>query len=77
MSPLFKHSRVRLAPTSSDDLRWRILERDGWRCQLCSTIYGLEVHHIDYRNRQGSDCEENLIAVCGDCHSAVHRRGWC
>jgi len=47
-------------------------ERDGWRCQACGSLRGLEVHHIQRRSRLGDDVEANLITLCSDCHRAIH-----
>ena len=55
MSPLPKGSPLRLDPNSYENLRRLVLERDGWRCQFCGSISGVEVHHIEYRSHQGSD----------------------
>jgi HNH endonuclease len=49
-----------------------ILERDGWRCQACGSLRGLEVHHIQRRSQSGDDSEGNLITLCSDCHRAIH-----
>jgi 5-methylcytosine-specific restriction protein A len=64
----------RLDRLSYEDLRQRILRRDGWRCQSCGTMSNLEVHHREFRSHSGSDSEENLIALCVACHARVHRR---
>ena len=53
-------------------LRQQVLERDGWRCQACGARANLQVHHIEFRSRRGQDTEENLIALCLCCHSALH-----
>ena len=53
-------------------LRERVLERDGWRCQKCGSRTNLEVHHHQFRSRQGDDSEDNLITVCHNCHRAIH-----
>jgi len=50
----------------------RVLERDGWRCQLCGSPRNLQVHHRKFRSRLGDDTEENLITLCADCHRAEH-----
>ena len=53
-------------------LRLAVLERDGWRCQQCGSMCNLEVHHLTFRSRAGSDSLENLIALCADCHRDAH-----
>lgn len=53
--------------------REAILHRDNYSCQLCGKKHTLlEVHHIIWRSRGGSDDEDNLIMVCHDCHSKIH-----
>ena len=70
-----KTARLRLDPCSYETLRQQILHRDGWRCQFCSTMSNLEVHHREFRSHAGGDSEENLITLCAACHSSVHRSG--
>lgn len=53
--------------------REAILHRDNYNCQLCGKKHTLlEVHHIIWRSRGGSDDEDNLITLCHDCHSKIH-----
>ena len=57
---------------------WKILERDGWRCQApgCSARSRLEVHHIVYRSRGGSDLPDNLVTLCHAHHQhGIHGKG--
>jgi len=54
----------------------RILERDGWRCRApgCSSRRSLEVHHIRFRSRGGSNASWNLVTLChAHHHHALHR----
>ncbi len=67
--------RLRLDPDSYRKLRAEMLERDGWRCQSCGSSNCLQVHHICSRSRLGDDADENLITLCADCHSDIHRSG--
>lgn len=46
-------------------IRYWILKRDNYTCQLCFE-YGNDVHHIDY-NKQNCE-EENLISLCTKCN---------
>lgn len=53
--------------------REAILNRDNYTCQCCGKKHTLlEVHHIIWRSKGGSDDEDNLITLCHDCHSRVH-----
>ena len=65
--------RLRLNPNSYRKLHTEVLQRDGWRCQYCGSSSRLQVHHIRSRGRLGDDTDENLITLCADCHSDIHR----
>lgn len=67
-----KRQRTRLNTQAYRARHRRILERDGWRCQACGSMSGLEVHHIELRSHSGGDSEDNLITVCSGCHRAIH-----
>jgi 5-methylcytosine-specific restriction endonuclease McrA len=67
-----KRGRRRLEPKDYKALCLEILRRDGWRCQLCGRRKDLQVHHIEFRSRLGSDCEGNLITLCAQCHQMMH-----
>lgn len=52
-----------------------VLSRDGYICKRCKTKkkgVKLEVHHIVFRSKGGSDEPENLITLCHDCHKKLH-----
>jgi len=72
MRSLPKTRPIRLDRTQYSELHRAILQRDGWRCQVCGKRSNLEVHHQQFRNRSGEDTEENLITLCHNCHSAEH-----
>jgi len=67
-----KAPRLRLNAEKYEQLRQRVLWRDGWRCQFCGTMSNLEVHHQEFRSLSGQDTEQNLITLCKPCHSRVH-----
>jgi len=60
----------------SDEIRRRVIDRDGNRCQECGIEVGrrrgLEphAHHIVPRSSGGADELENLITLCRPCHSS-------
>ena len=57
-------------------LREFVLERDNYTCQECGEMKidaGLHVHHIYPVYKGGQSVEENLIALCHDCHRDKHR----
>ena len=68
-----KRPRLRLDSDSYRKLRIEVLERDCWRCQYCGSSDRLEVHHLRSRGRLGDDTDENLITLCANCHSDIHR----
>jgi len=53
------------------DVRRYVLERDSYRCVLCGEPEGLEVHHVGWRFRGGSDRPRNLVTLCKGCHAKV------
>lgn len=42
-------------------------------CLFCDATDDLEEHHVVPRRYGGTDGEENLITVCGDCHKKIER----
>lgn len=56
------------------NVREYVLFRDGHTCQCCKGKSGdkiLNVHHIESR-KTGGDAPNNLITLCGTCHSGYH-----
>jgi hypothetical protein len=52
----------------------------GGKCQIClwnpKGVYGeslCHAHHVHWLSRGGEDCLENMILICPNHHSAVHR----
>lgn len=52
--------------------RKAIYKRDGYRCALCDSTDGLQIHHVVPRGEGGSDFDENLITLCWRCHAQAH-----
>jgi len=69
-----KSPRLRLDANSYHELHRQVLERDGWRCQTCGSMQTLHVHHLKFRSQAGGDEEQNLITLCEECHTRIHRR---
>jgi 5-methylcytosine-specific restriction endonuclease McrA len=67
-----KHSRAKLKPAAYAQLCRQVLNRDGWRCQICGRASELQVHHISFRSALGDDDMGNLITLCFSCHGEVH-----
>ncbi len=76
------HSRSRILTLSDGreirrgyayELRRReALQRDGYRCALCGSAYGVQVHHRTKRSILRDDRMGNLITLCENCHTAEH-----
>jgi 5-methylcytosine-specific restriction endonuclease McrA len=67
-----KRLRVVLGPEEYGQLRTRTLQRESWKCQCSGSSINLQVHHLKFRGRLGSDVPDNLITLCVDCHSKEH-----
>lgn len=58
------------------NIRELVLTRDSYKCQHCkgkSKESKLEIHHIVFRENDGSDNSENLITLCKTCHADLHK----
>jgi len=64
--------RLKLPVQEYAMLRTRVLERDGWRCQMCGSSTNLQVHHLKSRSKLGDDALQNLISLCVTCHGKQH-----
>jgi hypothetical protein len=52
--------------------RMRVFERDEYKCRRCQKALTRFTATVDYLKpivEGGSDAEENLLTVCGECHS--------
>lgn len=56
----------------TNDTRKQVYKRDGYRCALCDSTEGLQIHHIKPRGKGGADHPMNLITLCWRCHAAAH-----
>ena len=55
-----------------NSVRKMVYRRDGYRCALCDSTRGLQVHHVWTRSSGGSNRMTNLITLCFKCHMAAH-----
>ena len=67
-----KRPRLKLSAEDYKLLHYRVLERDGWRCQNCGSSKDLQVHHLSNRSKLGDDALDNLIVLCANCHRMQH-----
>lgn len=60
-----------------DNVKEYIRFRDGFKCRHCHRKGGsevrLEVHHIIRRCDGGTDRPDNLVTLCHECHTAIHK----
>lgn len=43
------------------------------KCKICKKeSSSLEKHHILPKSLGGTDCEDNLISICSNCHEKIH-----
>lgn len=47
-----------------------VRKRDGYQCNLCTSMENIEIHHID-RDQNNNDLN-NLILLCLNCHKQTH-----
>lgn len=58
-----------------NNVKYYVLARDNYTCQVCHKKHKkLNVHHIIFRSKGGSDRPSNLITVCEDCHTTRNHR---
>ncbi len=55
-----------------NNVRKAVYRRDGYRCALCDSTAGLQVHHCIHRSEGGSNQMQNLITLCWKCHAVAH-----
>jgi hypothetical protein len=61
----------------SNRTRWRIFERDDFKCRYCgrrAPNVELAADHAFPRSKGGSDTEENLVTACVGCNSSKGTR---
>jgi 5-methylcytosine-specific restriction endonuclease McrA len=61
------------------EIKKQIIERDKNICQHCKNIcaeHKAQVHHITPVSAGGLDEHKNLILLCSDCHTDIHKNDW-
>jgi hypothetical protein len=53
------------------EMRQRVLNRAGNRCEACLTAPARDVHHVSYRHGKLPPAWE-LRAICRECHEQLH-----
>jgi ribosomal protein L37AE/L43A len=65
-------------PSDWNSRRKEVYARDNYACQNCERKGGsdhdivLHAHHIVPKSKGGTHSKSNLVAVCEDCHYAIH-----
>jgi len=68
-----EHASIRgRRPQYWNVIRRQILQRDGYRCQICGEQKDLSVHHIIPLSMGGDSTTGNLRVLCHTCHQQVH-----
>ena len=53
-------------------IKFVILQRDQYKCQVCSSTGNLEVHHITYQGLGGNEELSDLVTLCRFHHQLLH-----
>lgn len=69
-----KISRFRLGDKLDKKVVQAVLERSGGLCEVCSSAYLVELHHIIYGSgkRKQHENEHSVIALCWYCHKGTN-----
>ena len=55
------------------NIKQAVLHRDNYTCQSClKKDTKLQVHHIIYKSKGGSNSMDNLVTLCKYCHQKIH-----
>jgi len=52
-----------------------LAEYQKMNCAACGTWWQVSGHHIRTRGAGGDDVPENLIPLCINCHTEIHKIG--
>lgn len=61
-------SKLSRACDISPKVRTEVMERDGHKCIVCGSNFGLQVAHFVSRSRLGLGIPQNLAILCVRCH---------
>jgi rubredoxin len=66
-------------PADWERRRHAVFKRDQWECQGCGLVSesgdGLHAHHVKPISKGGGHSLDNLLTLCGECHTEVHSSG--
>jgi 5-methylcytosine-specific restriction endonuclease McrA len=43
-------------------------------CYFCGFDWTLDLHHVIHKSKKGADYPSNIINICPNCHSIIHRK---
>lgn len=62
--------------TSREKVETKSIISCQWRCFICHSKENLELHHCIFGSyRKLADKDGLFVALCADCHRALHDRG--
>lgn len=77
---------IALPPTMTHEIYQEYLKSDHWyvkrtrsfaiagyKCQVCSSKVGINVHHNNYNNLN-HETVKDLVVLCGKCHELFHEK---
>jgi 5-methylcytosine-specific restriction endonuclease McrA len=64
-------SKISRACDISPKVRAEVMERDGHKCIICGSTFGLQVAHFVSRSRLGLGIPQNLAILCIRCHGEL------
>ncbi len=70
--PLLRYSDY-LKTEHWEEIRRKALGRANGRCQVCNADGELHTHHRTYENL-GSERDNDVVALCKECHALFHER---
>ena len=54
--------------------RKELMEQADWTCSKCGAK-ATQLHHISYANIGDEMLDDDVVAVCNDCHKEIHGKG--
>ena len=55
-----------------NETRRAVYKRDHYRCALCDSTDGIQIHHAIHRGQGGNNTMHNMITLCWRCHAQAH-----
>lgn len=55
-------------------LKWKIWERDGFKCKICKSEQNLSLDHIQPESLGGTLDEDNIQTLCRSCNSKKYNK---